>query len=115
VQRQFRLTRGDDFKRVRHSGKSYAHPLVVLIAQASEAQRVRVGVAAGTTVGNAVHRNRAKRLLREAMRPMLPRLAPGWDLVLIARPPIVAASLEQVGSALTSVLGRAGLISSNDA
>jgi hypothetical protein len=46
---------------------------------------------------------------------MLPRLASGWDLVLIARPPIVAASLEQVGSALTSVLGRAGLLSSNDA
>lgn len=115
MQRQFRLTRSDDFKRVRRSGKSYAHPLVVLIAQASEAHHLRVGVAAGTTVGNAVHRNRAKRLLREAMRPMLPRLAPGWDLVLIARPPIVAASLEQVGSALASVLGRAGLISSNDA
>ena len=115
MQRQFRLTRSDDFKRVRHSGKSYAHPLVVLIVQACEGSRVRVGVAAGQTVGNAVHRNRAKRLLREAMRPLLPQLGSGWDLVLIARPPLLAASLEQARSALTSLLGRAGLISSNDA
>ena len=115
MQRQFRLTRSDDFKRVRRSGKSYAHPLVVLIAQPSESPRVRVGVAAGHTVGNAVHRNRAKRLLREAMRPLLPGLGPGWDLVVIARPPILGASLEEARRALTGLLGRAGIISTYDA
>ncbi|HEX5943558.1 MAG TPA: hypothetical protein VFY66_14840, partial [Anaerolineales bacterium] len=36
MQRKFRLTRSEDFKRVRRSGKSYAHPLVVLIVQAHE-------------------------------------------------------------------------------
>jgi ribonuclease P protein component len=115
VQRKFRLTRSDDFKRVRRSGKSYAHPLLVLIAQTAEGARVRVGVAAGQTVGNAIHRNRAKRLLREAMRPLLPALASGWDLVLIARPGMVRASLEDTRSALTSLLRRAGLISEYDA
>jgi ribonuclease P protein component len=66
-------------------------------------------------VGNAVHRNRAKRLLREAMRPLLPQLGSGWDLVLIARPPILAASLEDASRAVTGLLGRAGLISAHDA
>src|SRR3989304_4410522 len=70
-------------KRVRRHGKSYADPLVVLIARRSEASSVHVGVAAGRSVGNAVHRNRAKRLLRAAMRPILPVIAPGWDLMLI--------------------------------
>ena len=114
MQRKFRLTRSDDFKRVRRTGKSYAHPLVVLIAQSSEHSRIRVGVAAGQTVGNAVHRNRAKRLLREAVRPFLPALRSGWDLVLIARPGMVGASLEDAHNALTHLLKRAGLIPKND-
>lgn len=110
MQRKFRLTRSEDFKRVRRNGKSYAHPLVVLVAKASELPQVRVGVAAGQTTGNAVHRNHAKRLLREAMRPLLPSLASGWDLILIARPALVSATLEDTRAALLTLLRRAQLI-----
>ena len=111
VQRQFRLTRSEDFKRVRQSGKSYAHPLIVLVAQANDEMKIRVGVAAGRTVGTAVKRNRAKRLLREAMRPLLPSLASGWDLVLIARAPLTGSSLTDTRQALLNLLHRAQLIS----
>jgi len=118
VQRRFRLTRSEDFKRVRRSGKSYAHPLVVLIAlkgEKSEGPRVRVGVAAGRTVGTAVKRNRAKRLLRESMRTLIPDIAlrqtqdntSNLDIVLIARPGLASASLEDTRKALLNLLGRA--------
>jgi ribonuclease P protein component len=110
VQRKFRLTRSEDFKRVRRSGKSYAHPLVVLIVQAHEQPRVKVGVAAGRTVGTAVHRNRAKRLLREAMRTLIPDIASNLDLVLIARPALVSATLEDARHALLNLLQRAKLL-----
>ena len=115
MQRKFRLTRSDDFKRVRQSGKSYAHPLVVLVIHAGGTPKVRVGVAAGRTVGNAIIRNRAKRLLREAMRPILSTLVPGWDLILIARAGMVGASLDDTRAALASLLRRAGLTPSNEA
>jgi ribonuclease P protein component len=107
VQRRFRLTRSEDFKRVRRSGKSYAHPLVVLIVQKSDQPRVRVGVAAGRTVGTAVIRNRTKRLLREAMRILIPNIASGLDLILIARPGLISASLEDTRQALLNLLKRA--------
>jgi ribonuclease P protein component len=110
VQRRFRLTRSDEFKRVRRFGKSYAHPLLVLVAKVAEHPGVRVGVTAGRTVGKAVQRNRAKRYLREAIRPFLPSLASGWDLILIARPAIVSATLSETRLALQSLLQRAGLI-----
>jgi ribonuclease P protein component len=84
--------------------------LVVLVAQASESAHTRVGVAAGKTTGSAVHRNRAKRLLREAIRPMLAALAPRWDLILIARPALSSATLEQASQALSALLQRAKLI-----
>ena len=131
MQRKFRLTRSEDFKRVRRSGKSYAHPLVVLIVQAHDKRsnpvdkrsnpadqrsgvmdkgRVKVGVAAGRTVGTAVYRNRAKRLLREVMRPLLPQIASGLDLILIARPALVTASLEETRQALLTLLQRAQIL-----
>jgi ribonuclease P protein component len=95
---------------VRRSGKSYAHPLVVLIVQAHEQPRIKVGVAAGRTVGTAVHRNRAKRLLREAMRSLLPDIASNLDLILIARPGLVTATLEETRQALLNLLGRAQIL-----
>ena len=110
MQRKFRLTRSEDFKRVRRSGKSYAHPLVVLIVQNNNQPRVKIGVAAGRTVGTAVYRNRAKRLLREAMRTLLPNIASGLDLILIARPGLVSATLEDTRSALLNLLQRARIL-----
>jgi ribonuclease P protein component len=127
VQRKFRLTRSEDFKRVRRSGKSYAHPLVVLIVQTHDKRsatpalsviggspmdqpRVKVGVAAGRTVGTAVTRNRAKRLLREAMRSLIPNIATDLDLILIARPGLVSATLEETRQALLTLLQRAQIL-----
>ena len=107
MQRKFRLTRSEDFKRVRRSGKSYAHPLVVLIVQTHEQPQVKIGVAAGKTVGTAVRRNRAKRLLREVMRELVPNIASNLDLILIARPGLVTATLEDTRQAVINLLQRA--------
>ena len=110
MQRSFRLTRSEDFKRVRRDGKSYAHPLVVLIVQNNDQPRVRVGVAAGKSVGTAVTRNRAKRLLREAMRSLIPTIASGTDLILIARPALASAALTDAKRALENLLQRARIL-----
>ncbi|HOG79944.1 MAG TPA: ribonuclease P protein component [Anaerolineaceae bacterium] len=110
MKRSFRLTRFTDFQRVRRSGKTYAHPLVVLIVAPGESSAVQVGVAAGRVTGNAVERNRAKRRIRACMDGLLPRLTPGWDLILLARKPIHGATFDQLQTALQTLLGRAGLL-----
>jgi len=110
VQRQFRLTRSTDFKRVRRDGRSYAHPLIVLIALTGEKPKLRIGVTAGRSVGNAVKRNRAKRLLRAAAQALISEIAPGHDLVLIARSPIINVKMPEVRTALRSLLQRAQLL-----
>jgi ribonuclease P protein component len=111
VKQRFRLTRSTDFKRVRRSGKSYAHPLVVLYALKSDLAGVRVGVSAGLAVGNAVKRNRAKRLLRAAMSDLLPKMILGSDLLLIARSPLPQSDFQHTRAALSTLLERAGLLS----
>jgi ribonuclease P protein component len=110
VHSRFRLTSSTDIKRVRRLGKSYAHPLIVLVVHPNDLDQPRIAISAGRSVGAAVERNRAKRRLREAIRPTLPQIASGWDMIFLARQPIVQASWEAVQAAVLSVLRRAKLI-----
>lgn len=96
--------------RVRRMGKSYAHPLIVLVALPNQLDRSRFAIAAGRSVGKSVQRNRAKRYLRESLRPLLASIVPGWDVILLARRPILSANLPECRAALLSLLQRAGLI-----
>ncbi len=114
VKRRFRLTRSTDFQRVRQFGKSYAHPLMVLIALPNQTECIRIGVTAGRSVGKAVQRNRAKRILRSLVQAYLPVLPQGWDLVLIARSPLIQASFLQAESALDGLIRRAKLLPNDD-
>lgn len=113
MQRRLRLTRSTDIQRVQRFGKSHAHPLVVLKALASELPQIRVGVLAGRLVGSAVRRNRAKRLLRSAIRPILPNITPGWDIILIARKTLPEASMLEIRSAIVSLLKQTQLLRVN--
>lgn len=110
MKRKFRLTRSTDYKRVRRFGKSYAHPLLVLVALPNETGSTHFAVSAGRSVGNAVQRNRAKRLVRAALHPLVPDIQPGWDIILIARQPLAAASFAFAQSTLLQLLQRARLI-----
>ena len=110
MKRSFRLTRSTDFKRVRRFGKSYAHPFVVLVVLPAEGERTLIGVSAGRSVGSAVDRNRAKRLIRESVRSFLPTLQPGWNILLIARKPILAAQFTDLQVSLEMLLTRAKII-----
>ena len=109
-----RLRTRSDFERVRREGKSWSHRLLVLIACRNEILATRVGVAAGKKLGGAVVRNRAKRLMREAVRQHSERFKPGWDMVLIARAAIVPVKLQDVASALESLLRQADVYRSTE-
>lgn len=63
-----------------------------------------VGIAAGRSIGNAVKRNRAKRRLRACIQPWLKQLNPGFDIILIARKPLLSASYDHLYSALAKAL-----------
>ncbi|MFL7814209.1 MAG: ribonuclease P protein component [Anaerolineales bacterium] len=113
MQRRYRLRSSTEITRVRQSGESYAHPLLVLIIKAGESPISRFAVAAGRSIGNAVHRNRAKRLLRAALREVIADIEPGYQGLVIARKPLLQASSQQAGAALKKLLKQAGIGPSN--
>jgi ribonuclease P protein component len=99
---------------VRREGTSYAHPLIVLVAHPQERQSggetLRVGVVAGKSVGTAVERNYAKRRMREAIRPLLPYIISGWDVIFLARRPQQQADFQKLQAAIKTLLSRAKLL-----
>ncbi len=113
MKRGFRLSRPADFKRVRRQGRSYAHPFLTLIVLPNEVGKVRVAVAAGRTVGGAVARNRAKRVLRAAIAPRLEGITRGHDIVLIARPGVQETKSAETEAVVKGLLQKAALIEKN--
>jgi ribonuclease P protein component len=95
-------------------GKSFAHPLVVLVILNSHGDDIRIAVAAGRRLGNPVQRNRAKRRIRAAIQPLLTSICPGHDLILIARLPLIAAGFEELLIALRSLLLRAEILKADE-
>lgn len=110
MNRSFSLRRGADFQRVWDEGKSFPHPLVILRVRANGMDACRFGFVAGKKTGKATARNRAKRWLRESIRPRVPQIVPGWDLILIARSGAAQRGFKEIASAVESVLRRADLL-----
>ena len=98
-----------DFERVFSSGKRLNGSLLrIRMARVDEGVPGRVAFVAAKRLGNAVFRNRCKRVLREAARLSgLPK--DGFDVILFSTHDTHDSSPEQVAAALRKMLGRAGV------
>jgi ribonuclease P protein component len=105
-----RLRKSWEFKRARNRGRSTATPLVVLHVYRRPGDDLRVGFSVSKKVGKAVVRNRAKRLMREAVRATLDQVKPGHDLIFSARPPAASAKYGDIRQAIDSLLYRSRLL-----
>ncbi len=104
------LTRPADFAAVQAQGTSRSHPLMIARFLRTSSSDVRFGLATGRSLGGAVVRNRVRRRIRETLRVMAPSFQPGWDVLIIARPALVAADHEALVEALERLFRRGGVL-----
>jgi|TARA_B100001971_G_C18052536_1_gene463627 ribonuclease P protein component len=105
------LTKPGQFILVLSQGSSWVGNLVVMRALPNGLKLSRYGLVASKRVGNAVVRNRQKRLLREILRQT--PLKPGWDIVFITRPAAANASFTDLRQLVRHLLTQAKLLVEN--
>lgn len=109
--RRYRLRRRSDINAVFDNGKSVRDRLATMIARPNDLPHTRTGVGISRRHGNAVRRNRIKRLCREAMRLSRNDLPAGWDFMILPRAGVKAT----LASLRKSVVTLAGRLAGTDA
>lgn len=79
------LKENKDFRRLYYRGKSCASSCLVTYIMPNRLGSTRIGITSGKKIGNAVKRNRARRVIRAAFREYEDRLAGSYDIVFVAR------------------------------
>jgi ribonuclease P protein component len=118
VNRALRLREEAEVREARARGKAFADgPIVArVLPNNTDPKQNRYAVIAGKKVGKAVQRNRCKRLVREAIRKLHPRLLSGYDIVIIVRGTVEELTgLDIAVGSLERIANRAGLIRPEDA
>lgn len=94
------ITRNSDFKRIYARGKSRVHALLVTYALKNRTGEARIAFVSSKKIGGAVQRNRARRVVRAALRMSGAAPVPGWDVVFVCRTRTAAAKSTAVAPVL---------------
>jgi len=108
------LTKNWEFQRVYSKGKYSATRNLVVYALPNNLNAVRIGITTSKKIGNAVSRNRMRRLIRENLRIIDVQIKVGMDIVIVARKAEDTASLDSVGKELRYLLRKLNLIEDLD-
>lgn len=99
-----RLKSSHDFQSLYRFGDKCSGKYFLSFVRPRSDQYVYFGVTASRHIGNAVARNRAKRIMREAIRLVVQNAQTGFDLVLVARPSIQSAGMKMLETQLKNHL-----------
>ena len=104
LKRKFRLRNKSSIKEVFANGKNYSVKHVAIYVLRGPK---RFGFIASKKVGNAVQRNRAKRLMREVIRLHFSEIRNDIQIILIARASIKGVSYWEVEKTMINMLKKA--------
>jgi ribonuclease P protein component len=99
-----RLRKRSEFLRLPRNGRKVHSANFVVISKANDLGETRLGVTVSGKVGNAVVRNRVKRLVREFFRRRRQEMLPGLDVLVIAKKSATHLSFSLVAGELEKSL-----------
>jgi ribonuclease P protein component len=100
-----RLRHERDFARLSVKGRPVYGPFCILRGWKSGSNPSKIGfVASGKMFKKAVLRNRVRRRLREAFRPFLNEVPPGYDIIFVGRPEVLTADFAEMRDSIKHLL-----------
>lgn len=111
MKKEFRIKKNDDFTKVFNGGKSVANRQFVIYILKKEGQdHFRLGLSVSKRVGNAVTRNRIKRIIREIFHELESSIVQHNDYVVIARKPTADMDFNEMKNSLLHVMRKARVV-----
>ncbi|MDO5602399.1 MAG: ribonuclease P protein component [Oscillospiraceae bacterium] len=104
------LKRNGEFHRAYSRGKSCVGGCLVTYAIKKRTGPFRVGITSSKKIGNAVARNRARRVIRAALAQVLPNPPQGYDVVFVARAATAKKKSWQVARVMRRQLAETGVL-----
>lgn len=99
-----------EFRRAYHRGKSFVSPYLVAYCFKKKYGGIKMGITSGKKIGNAVTRNRCRRIIREAYRSIYPELQGNWDIIFVARSATVYKKSTDIAVVMRKQLKQAGVL-----
>lgn len=106
----FRLKKKYEFNYIYKKGKSSHTKELTLFYSKNKNNHKRVGFSVSKKYGNAVERNRIKRVLREVLRQMLPNLKDEFNYIFIVKNEIKSKEFNQIFKIVNNILDKNDLI-----
>ena len=103
------LKSNTEFRTLYYRGKSRVDPALVTYVRKNRLGVPRVGITTGKKLGNAVQRNRCRRVIREAFRQQ-PPITGGFDIVFVARGRTPAYKSTQLAPIMARHLNALGVL-----
>ena len=104
------LKSNTDFRRAYGRGKAYTNPALVTYVNKNRAGICRVGITTSKKIGNAVQRNRARRVIRAAFAELSTQTSPGYDIIFVARTKTVYKKSTEITEIMRKHLANAGIL-----
>ncbi len=104
------INKNTQFIRGYRKGVSTVTPLVVTYVLKNRYGHMRIGITASKKVGCAVKRNRARRVIREAVRSLNLDMSLGYDLIFVARSRTAKVKSYEIAPLIEQRLRDAGVI-----
>ena len=108
------LNQNSDFRRAYGRGKSFTSGDVVTYVVKNRVGYCRYGITTGKKIGNAVERNRSRRVIRAAFYQLIPEISGSFDIVFVARSKTKYVKSTAVLKHMREHLCSAGVINRNE-
>lgn len=90
------IKKNRDFRRLYTKGKYLVSPNIITYVAKNRLNKTRVGITTSKKTGNAVMRNRARRVIRAAYFYLKPTTLKGFDIVFVSRQKTSEVKMQEV-------------------
>ncbi|MBP0979042.1 MAG: ribonuclease P protein component [Oscillospiraceae bacterium] len=104
------LNKNKSFRYVYNRGISVVSPLLVTYVLKNQYRNNRIGITASKKIGNAVKRNRARRIIKAAYRDLRENINTGYDIIFVARVRTVNSNSKKIFFVMNQHLDKLGCL-----